>query len=289
MIAPGESGSSESFKPPSAAASRAEGRRSGAAGRPERRGPGDGERDCDAGRRAGRVSGALGAVPGGSEWRMRDFSGSRAGSYVDRTSGEYLLSGLANARRRAPSRGPSLPSECIAARVTGRPTRAGPVSSHTRPWARPWFEPPNRHEPSDRHERRARMRQKAPAGQEGLVTLAVLVYCAAWGSCAAAWQLPLLVQHSRGRGQAFFLRSRGGLGVDAQDGDRSLRKAKEERTQIAALQRLGGVKAGVRPSKENEDLIGKWVCTYVCVCVSVHITSPSATKFALVTSAVLAI
>ena len=57
--------------------------------------------------------------------------------------------------------------------------------------------------------------------------------------------------------------------MDAQDGDRSLRKAKEERTQIAALQRLGGVKAGVRPSKENEDLIGKWVCTCVCVCVRV--------------------
>ena len=211
------------------------------------------------GRRAGRASGALGAVPGGSEWRMRDFSGSRAGSYVDRTSGEYLLSGLANARRRAPSRGPSLSSECIAARVKGLPTRGGARQLPHAILARGLNSPCTN----------SGSRMRNSAGLEGLVALAVLVYCAAWGSVATAWQLPLLVQHSRGRGQAFFLRSRGGLAVDAQDGDRSLRKAKEERTQIAALQRLGGVKAGVRPSKENEDLIGKWVCTCVCVCVRV--------------------
>ena len=49
---------------------------------------------------------------------MSDFVGCRAGSYVDRATGEYLFSGLAKARRRllslgsVPSRGPLPCARC---------------------------------------------------------------------------------------------------------------------------------------------------------------------------------
>jgi len=106
------------------------------------------------------------------------------------------------------------------------------------------------------------MPDPAPRGRGGgarLVAAAALVYCVACGAGAAAWQLPPSARLPRGRGRVCVLMGTqtepGGPG----GGDPGLSKAKQERSQIAALKRLGGVKARVRPSAENEDLVGQWV------------------------------